>query len=1309
VDGADPSLYAQLGIDDDERAAIHSQAGLGVNTWIWRARVRHFSDWDANWNFSPPANARLPPAPAPQNDDPDDPCERAGSVIGCESRTLGESIPIVGTPFSLNYQSRRQKGYHNRIRFRLSDDEPLPGSFVKAHIEIQAAGRRYEYSQYGLGLNEFFTWTWDGLDAYGRTVHQGTAQARIRVGYEFQGTSTLETETFGAVASIPLPITGDRSARTVTLWTETTVPVRRADPEPLGLGGWTLDAHHTLDNVDTVYFGDGRRQTRASLGYQIDTVAGGGGSIVDGVQATLSALWDINDIALSADGTLFVSHGAYGASGGRIRAVSPEGIITTIAGGGTAGRSDGMDARDAQIWPQRLAIGPDGSVFFSEGGTGSTSINRIWKVEDGVLRLVAGTGAAGPIGCPAPLYCGDGGPAIDAELRWPGHLGILADGTIYFTDNSNRIRRIGPEGVITTSYNDSAGLHGLWVREDGTMVVHRGGMNGIARIEPNGTATILMKAEASPVNVNGDWCEFPHGFSGVIRPLHDDSLLLSCYSKIVRRTPEGALLRLAGADPYLAYGYEGDGGPAIRARLFQAGPMVVSPRGDIFIGDRGNHRVRRLSLPRPSQDGTGLRIVPSSDEVYEFSSTGRQLRTLSGLRGEPRLTFDYDSAGLLTKITEATKPGQPGKETLISRAGSSVTITGPFGHETVLTLANGYLAQVRNPKVDEIWLATHAANGLLTDLADPKGNAHRFDYDVAGRLFRDVDATPGSPGQRLSTTSAGPAYTVAIVSAEGRVARHTIERGESYGDRAIVERRTITHGTGLSSVILKYADGAFKATNPGGRITTVEETAADPRWGTLASFPSKVKTEVGSKSFTRTETRSASFGSGDPFAVTAAAVSTTVAAGGISAITTSAFSPGSPAKWTTTSPHGRQVETELDTFDRVTKVKPLGASPVTLHPVDLRYDNAGRIDQITHGSRVYTVFYNTDGTVAGVTQPEGLGIGFGTHDANGRPQQITLPGSRTLGLTYDKLGNVESVLPPAKPTHWFGFDQTNRLATYVPPQPGNGVTLTPKDTEYSYDMDGFLFLTAQPGGPASYGYDRAGRIRHASALVKVSLRLRRGGTARDRGDVGRGQPHEQLRRHAAHRADDRRAVYARRHLELRQLPPHGEYQHRRSRGANLRARSRRLRHDGRRDDGEPQPAQRALDQHGSGLGDRHLRSLQRLRRADGPLGLGIGDGLQRELPSRRRRPHHHEDRDHRRRRARRPCVLVRRGGATLEGLEGRRARRRVDLRRQRQPRRRHLRRSGSPPLDRRRPDLHLRQQRRAEDADRLRPDHDLYL
>src|SRR5690606_16516088 len=97
---------------------------------------------------------------------------------------------------------------------------------------------------------------------------------------------------------------------------------------------------------------------------------------------------------------------------------------------------------------------------------------------------------------------------------------------------------------------------------------------------------------------------------------------VSCYNKIVSPRSSGRVVHLAGRPE--TYGFAGDGGPALQALFGQAWPLVVGQKGDLYVGDRGSQRVRRLHASG-FNIAAGLVHAPSRNgsEVYEFDLEGR--------------------------------------------------------------------------------------------------------------------------------------------------------------------------------------------------------------------------------------------------------------------------------------------------------------------------------------------------------------------------------------------------------------------------------------------------------------------------------------------------------------------------------------------------------------------------------------------------------------------------------------------------------------------------------------------------------------
>jgi len=203
-----------------------------------------------------------------------------------------------------------------------------------------------------------------------------------------------------------------------------------------------------LDAANNLYFADSHnhrlRKVDATTG-TITTIAGNGtpGFSGDGGAATLASLDLPTVLAIDSNGNLYLAD----TNNHRIRKLTATtGLITTVAGNGLQQFSgDGGPATAASIdSPSGLAVDSAGNLYLAD-----THNHRLRMVSaaTGLISTIAGTGAPG--------FSGDTAAATAATLALPHGLSIDASGNIYFADtNNHRIRRISPEGIITTVAGD---------------------------------------------------------------------------------------------------------------------------------------------------------------------------------------------------------------------------------------------------------------------------------------------------------------------------------------------------------------------------------------------------------------------------------------------------------------------------------------------------------------------------------------------------------------------------------------------------------------------------------------------------------------------------------------------------------------------------------------------------------------------------------------------------------------------------------------------------------------------------------------
>jgi YD repeat-containing protein len=843
---ADAAALAALGVSEAERAELATLYAPG--TTLWRVPIPHFSPWDCNWPYGPPPDAGPPDPPGNPNPGAPDPdtCEEGGSIVECQNQVLGERFELVGTAFTLNYRSSRMLGYlaERTVEIPLSGSE-IPESLQRIDLEIYVAGQAIRES-FPPAPDQHYSFTWDGLDAYGRPL-LGVQPIVVRIGwaYPVRYYEPAKAEAAFAVAG-GAPVSGSRARGEVIIWKDWSGQVGSWDLRGLGLGGWTLAPHHFYDPISgALLYGDGgQRRLNAKFNAVLTTTAGNGirGNTGDHLPATEATLYAPQRVAVAPDGSLYIStFPCY------VRKVDPQGIISTFAGSGACrGGGDGGSALSARINPQGLAVAPDGTVYIADIGFGGDQ-SRIWAVgPDGIIRAIAGTGALG--------YSGDGGPALQARLGYPLGVALGPDGSLYIAEwNNNRVRRVGPDGIITTFAGGGAPPDGIG---DGLSAVGAalGRVQDVA-VGPHGSVYIAHDPISGPgslirrvgvdgiiTTVAGGGAPVPghlaNGIPATDTYIHamngidvdrDGALYYTSHFAYVRAvSPDGLVKTIAGTG---TSGYNGDELPATQAQLNQPWDVAVAPDGVVYVADSLNFRVRQTGWPLPgaSQDELVL-AAEDGATLFHFDLRGRHLRTTSALSGADLLTFAYDGAGRLQSVTDGD-----GNVTSIERdgAGAPTAIVAPFGQRTVLTLdAAGYLAAITNPAGETYSFSYHGAGGLLASYTNPRGNRSEMSYDAEGRLMHD--AFPGTGFWDLARIERTAAQTVTLTSAAGHTTTYLTEETP-----AGVQRRLTTFADGTQKEGLIDADGS-RRTNyaSGGSLSSL--SGPDPRWGMQAPLATEL-------------------------------------------------------------------------------------------------------------------------------------------------------------------------------------------------------------------------------------------------------------------------------------------------------------------------------------------------------------------------------------------------------------------------------------------------------------------------------------
>jgi sugar lactone lactonase YvrE len=312
----------------------------------------------------------------------------------------------------------------------------------------------------------------------------------------------------------------------------------------------------TFDRAGNAYVADtlNQRIRRIDTSGTISTVAGNGmeGYGGDGGPALQAALNQPHGVAVDGAGNIYIADSA----NHRIRRVDPQGTITTVAGTGTPDATgDGGPAGAATIKdPKTLATDAAGRILYI-ADTGNNRIRRI-DLGSGVITTLAGMTKAG--------FEGDGGPAGKALLNSPRGVWVTGDGTIYVADTDNhRIRRVDTDGTISTvAGTGMAGFSG-----DG---------GPAARAQLNDPRAVAVD-KGGNVYVGEELGQ-----------------------RVRRIDPSGTITTIAGNG---TAGFSGDGGPAAAAQLDHLRALSLDSRGDLWIADTFNNRVRVIDSPGSAASG----------------------------------------------------------------------------------------------------------------------------------------------------------------------------------------------------------------------------------------------------------------------------------------------------------------------------------------------------------------------------------------------------------------------------------------------------------------------------------------------------------------------------------------------------------------------------------------------------------------------------------------------------------------------------------------------------------------------------------
>jgi len=313
----------------------------------------------------------------------------------------------------------------------------------------------------------------------------------------------------------------------------------------------------------------------------VTTLAGSvGGGYMEGT-GTGALFSNPQSVVTDAQGNVYVADGF----NNRIREVTPAGVVTTFAGDGNAGFSNGPAATAEFYAPQGLAIDAQGNIYVADIGN-----NVIRKISGGVVTTFAGNGLRGYVN----------GAGTVAEFNNPQGLAVDASGNVFVADRDNQaIRKITSAGVVSLLagsgvpyFFDGTGTNSAFNSPSGVAVDTKGNvyvadLNNycIRKVTQGGVVTTVAGGVVqttligSPTGIGSDT-------KGNIYITDEGGRIL----EITTGSTTDVLYVLAGSANTTGY-VDGTG---LQAKFNNPQGVAVDTQGNVYVADYNNNVIRKI-------------------------------------------------------------------------------------------------------------------------------------------------------------------------------------------------------------------------------------------------------------------------------------------------------------------------------------------------------------------------------------------------------------------------------------------------------------------------------------------------------------------------------------------------------------------------------------------------------------------------------------------------------------------------------------------------------------------------------------------
>lgn len=320
--------------------------------------------------------------------------------------------------------------------------------------------------------------------------------------------------------------------------------------------------------------------TLNSFSQIVSTLAGNSVAGSTDATGTTASFNNPQKVAVDAAGNAYVAD----RSNHKIRKITPTGVVSTFAGSGTAGSTDGTGTAASFNNPYGVAVDANGNVYVADA-----SNHKIRKITPaGVVSTFAGSGTSG----------NTEGTGTAATFSSPYGVAVDANGNVYVADRSNnKIRKITSEGVVSTfagsgTLGDADSFYGpsasfrypvdIAVDADGNVYVADNQNSRIRKITPTGGVSKLSNSSNAAVSFS-----YPNG----VTVDAGGNVYVSEGNSITMYTTAKTIIYLAG--DYTTAGYTNASGATARFNAPQG--LAADANGNLYVADRNNHSIRKIT------------------------------------------------------------------------------------------------------------------------------------------------------------------------------------------------------------------------------------------------------------------------------------------------------------------------------------------------------------------------------------------------------------------------------------------------------------------------------------------------------------------------------------------------------------------------------------------------------------------------------------------------------------------------------------------------------------------------------------------